>query len=771
MTTRSGNATGLVAAASAVRTRQLRPRQASGPGSGSIPAGVTIPRATGRVTRSSAALAPTNSGSDDHTVPQPPLPGTPRRPHKRPRSPGTTPSSRRAKRTRQRCESPEIYDDSDSGDEFGNAYMTPGSEVDQKPSTTRQHTTRLALIPKRSSPASGRKKRPDQLAAENKNTDVENVVIPNWSSLPYLILLQVFRYAAAPLTELQHARWLIATSGVCRAFVEPALTALYESPPLLSRSMAHGLVSLLSKDPSTTLFNYRPKVVELWIDVEEIASKTYKGQSFDLRALISNVPRLKSVQFIHRKDDPPYRSLDDNLRWHYPAALFRALNGMEDAAENAGEVQHTRLFEWQWNRRLMGPGLNLAGIKELHNTPSFRGLRKLSLVNFQVPSLHAKASANNEELAAQDLAFVHSLADAVAGLPTLEHLSIESSTAVNDQLLPLLPKNLHGLELVNCWDVNSDDLASFLLSSGQKLKQLILRHNQSLSLSFVTILGRACPNLQLLSVDLKTYNHHEFYHDGDPAYDDLLTADQIPDWPESLETIQLLNMKKWTAQAAENLFQSLVDNAPKLLKLRRLDLKAMLNIPIHERSKLRNKWDTKLKRVFLREMTDPLPLFSLRRQSQRTAAESIMSTTLKKSRKSGGGASVDTTPTRRSSRLASQLSNPSSRASSLGRDLRSGLRRLSYAEPDTDGDDEEEEKEGEDGRSAESHRMSPTNTMADEVLPFRHGMCEKVEILLDNQKTTERTLTMDDFLDSEHDDLSDDDWAGQDEDSDTGYAW
>jgi hypothetical protein len=80
-------------------------------------------------------------------------------------------------------------------------------------------------------------------------------------------------------------------------------------------------------------------------------------------------------------------------------------------------------------------------------------------------------------------------------------------------------------------------------------------------------------------------------------------------------------------------------------------------------------------------------------------------------------------------------------------------------------------EEEEDGASGESRHMPPKNTLAGEALPFRHGMCEKVEILLDNQTPMETTLTMDDFLDSEPDDLSDGDWAGQDEDSDTGYAW
>src|SRR5688500_13648359 len=138
--------------------------------------------------------------------------------------------------------------------------------------------------------------------------------MPDWASLPYLILVQIFRYAAAPLTEAQHAKWLTAASGGCRAFAEAALTALYDAPPLLSRPMAHGLVSLLAKDPSTTLFNYRPKVEELWIDVEQIASKTFKGQPLDLKALVANLPRLKFLQFFHQKDFAPYRSLDGSLR-------------------------------------------------------------------------------------------------------------------------------------------------------------------------------------------------------------------------------------------------------------------------------------------------------------------------------------------------------------------------------------------------------------------------------------------------------------------------
>ncbi len=784
MRTRGGSAPGPVPAASPTTHRELRPRQASGPRG--APAGGAVRPAGGRLTRSSAALAQPDRASGTDTVPQAPPPGSSRRSHKRSGSSGES-AARRAKRTRPGRHLPGFYGESDESgdglDEADNPYITPGSDVEQKSTSQGRPKPRSNnTSPKKSSPtknhAHGAAVAATLPGQEVSKAAPEDAFIPDWTRLPYLVLVQIFRYAGAPLTELQHAQWLTAAGRVCRAFAEPALTALYEAPPLLTRPMAHGLVSLLSKDPSTTLFNYRPKVEELWIDVDQIASKTYKGQPLDLKALVGNLPRLKSIQFFHHKDAPPYRSLDGSLRWQYPAALFEALNGLQDHADGGKRPHHAQLVSWQWNRRLMGPDLDLAGIKAVHQTPPFRGLKRLSLVNYQVPSLHAKANADDAELATLDDAFIHGVADAITALPSLKHLSIESSTTVNGNFLPLLPKTLETLELINCWDINGDDLAEYLLSSGYQLRNLILHHNQSLNLSFLTVLGVACPNLELFSMDFKTFKHHEFYHDSDPSYDSLLTENQVPDWPESLETLQLLNMKKWTAEAAENLVQSLVDNAPKLLRLRRLDLKAMLSIPIQQRSQLRNKWHRKLRQVFLREKQDPLPLFSLREKPVPQTVTAATKKLLTPKKPSGHlRALAAENPSRRISRLVAQSPHPSSRASSVGRDLRHGLGRPSYAEPDTDEDEddldeEEEEEEGQEGEGTESGESQPATPAAGEPAAFfRHGMCEKVEIQLDNQKSAETTLTMDDFLDSEHDDLSDDDWVGDDEDFDTGYAW
>jgi len=58
-----------------------------------------------------------------------------------------------------------------------------------------------------------------------------------WDALPYQILALIFEYASWPLvadaiTPLPSVSWLLSTALCCKAFAEPALSALYYSPPL-----------------------------------------------------------------------------------------------------------------------------------------------------------------------------------------------------------------------------------------------------------------------------------------------------------------------------------------------------------------------------------------------------------------------------------------------------------------------------------------------------------------------------------------------------------
>ena len=707
------------------------------------------------------------------------------------------------------------YEESDSAsahDDFEDDEDDGRDEVAHSRAVSLNHSRRLARPEETSKGKKGKAPAPRharmstvteiasrlKIAESESEGHIENTTfIPPWTTLPYLVLFNTFKIAADLMSDDAYPSWLLETSLVCRDFSEPALAVLYQSPPLLTRKMAHRLVDLLVKDPTTTVYNYRQKVERIFVDVREIASKTYKGQYLDLVALVTHTPRLSVLDFAHDLDLPPFRSLDESLKWRYPDGLFEAMGAIPEAStptkdalpdldtladplitngeSSSSQAPHvTRLTGWRWNRRLMGPNLDLERVKQLHLTPTFAGLRRIGFLNYQVPSVTSKKLGN--DWSASDKVFVESFAAAINALPDLESLTIESSTVANSDLLSRLPTTLRTIQLINCWDVNSEDFTHYLLTRGTELRQIHLRHNQSLSLGFLSVLGELCPNLQILEMDFKCYQHHEFYDDSDPNYDQILTILQYPNWPASMETIQLRNMRKWTAAAAEMFFGSLVDNAEHLPCLRHLELKAMLDIPIRQRSEIRDKWTAELKRVFLREWKPPAPFYSIR-TAPKNGQNPASST-----RKPKPAQAKTTDPTRRSTRVPTHGPMPgnSSRSSSARRGLR-GRHAQSYAEPDSDIDmdfDEDEEEEEENLALPDSPPATKESAAAAAAAEqashakYIHGMCEVVDIKLDNQKLTEQTWSMNDFLDSESDDPTDDDWElTGDREADDHYAW
>ncbi|KAK4228414.1 hypothetical protein QBC38DRAFT_509008 [Podospora fimiseda] len=642
--------------------------------------------------------------------------------------------------------------------------------------------------------------------ATTNGQDVVKPFVPKWLDVPYRFWVDIFDYAASMVVnedrekdERRRAQWLLSASTICRELSEAALTALYRAPPIVSRSMAHSLTALLLKDPSTTLYNYQPKIKTLSINVAEIASKSYKGEQLDYKALVGNLSRLKFLSFWHWKDEPEWKQMNDPIRWSYPDELFQAL---QDA--------NSRLDRWIWNRRFLGSDTTEAfeQVKKVHQTKPFSDLKRLDLLNFQLPSvLHRpKANPTLEELAEikdNDDKLIERIAESIQLLPTLEHLSIGYSTVANTPLFNLLPKSLRSFTLLRCWEVDDNALASFLMSHGSQLEHLSLQHNPRLTLAFLTCLKAACPKLLTLSVDFQIYPQREFrYFETEPDYDFIMTPEEVPQWPETLEVLEVKNARKWSPEAAEVFFRSLVDEAPNLLKLRCIDLKIRLDIPIRQRSEIRDRWVSRFEKVFLREQIDPLPFHSLRSDVYRHDHAVIfpkMSPVKKRSpgHQKGSSWAETESPVRMSSRLlaasqeaadllATSLSSNnsegpsslSSRSSSVVRDLRTGLSRPSYAEPETD-DEEDLALGGEDKDVSSLDEKTPgeeeqeTNEEPEPPL-FRHGMCEKVELIIDNQKNAEVLYGMHDFLDRDdtEDNTSDEDWNGADRDyEDGGLAW
>ncbi|KUI73705.1 hypothetical protein VM1G_09253 [Cytospora mali] len=509
---------------------------------------------------------------------------------------------------------------------------------------------------------------------------------------------------------------------------------------------------------------------------------------FDIAELILSLPRLSHLELYHEFDLPPYRQLDFKAKkWTYSQGLL-------DALKVAGEAESAvRLKSWKWSERMIERDvLPPEGLKNIHEWLTFSQLRKVSFVNFQVPSLRESKDPDDPEVFEADKDYISYISESLKPLANLKHLLMESSTVVDGQFLSLLPKTIEQLEIVNCWELNAEMLSEYLITHGRNIRRLILHHNQSLNLEFLPSLGTSCPQLRELSMDLNYFKHHEYYRDSDPNYDRLLNASDIPSWPKTIEIMDLEQLANWDAATAEMFFQSIVDQAPEMPNLRCLAVKAMLDVPWRQRCEFRDKWVGKLRRVFLRKQTKPRSYHSLI-QWPSLRKEITGQEEPQPKAKDAESTEVSTTdvPARRSTRIASSIAPPPhakgkqvdskrkrTRSATLTRDLRRPKRaNISYRDPDTDEDLELELEGSEESEEEKSQDPSPPSTppaspySPDE--PFIHGLCDIVNIRFDNQKPVEIQYSAEDFLDEGNHESEDDDWTSDreiDDDSDV-YAW
>ena len=347
-------------------------------------------------------------------------------------------------------------------------------------------------------------------------------------------------------------------------------------------------------------YNYEQKVKHISLEVQQTATYTIPGYGhFDIANLVFDCPRLVTLEIYHLKDLAPYRDLDENIKWFYPDMLFDALN-----SNVLGKA--TELKSWRWSSRLVSEkpitnGYDFTLLNTIHLTPSFQSLKKLAFVNYQTPDVPRRKPAGYVEPQTE-----RNIADTIALLPNLKHLIFEACGIVNGTLLPLLPKDLYHLEIIACGELLSEDLAAFLLTHGSQLRGLVLDHNQALSLSWSPILKEACPKLEILQCNLAYYNLHGTYKDNEPIFKELLGLDEIPTWPSTLRSIELTQLRKWEAKAAENLFNSLLNSAEELPDLRVLIVKAMIDsIGWRDRGGFRDRWCKRFDYVFKRHSSPP----------------------------------------------------------------------------------------------------------------------------------------------------------------------
>ncbi|KAJ4378754.1 hypothetical protein N0V86_005625 [Didymella sp. IMI 355093] len=578
---------------------------------------------------------------------------------------------------------------------------------------------------------------------------------PAWQSLPYHVLLQIFVYASHPLHDenmkpTTSISWLTQLARMCPTFTKPALTALYRNPPIFAmRQSRKDLVHHLITPPNDAHEDYQVMPKRLTLDATQMSALTDPTHSVtDLAALVKALTTLREIDIFDPVDRPPYRGRLRRLRrWCYPDELFAALRETE-----------LRLRSWRWNSTYCPQGP--LWMKSIHGDHAFQSLRELTLVKY-----HPEPSREDEEEDDGNTAptMEELVGSALAVLPNVRSLTFETCGIVRGRLLPLLPKDLVSLSIINCGELLSDALSSFLTSHGTHLKELVLHHNQALDLSFLVDLKQACPRLEVLRMDTTYYSSLVMSSDNEPLYGTLLGEDEVPTWPSTLRTLDMQYLRKWNSTSASNFFQSLIDSAEDLSYLQDLTIIAMVDTDWRQRAEFRRKWSATFQTVFAKKWEQPNPhlaslkAFRLWKEKQMASAQeaphveeehkvdSFIEGVSEELAKSQVGEESDSDAPLLSRRKKQNEQWGSTR-------LRSRARaNASY--------DEESEASGS-GDEAED----------EEHVSFVQGRCHTVIFRIDNFRPREEIYAEADFLDAEP--SGDDEWNGNDEAADEGgYAW
>lgn len=714
---------------------------------------------------------------------------------------------RRALRAQKRISYQE--DDSTSGifDEVAEDSTDEISDCDSSLKLHRRkasHRTTRDAPRKRRPPRSLNKegpktKRPRSQMQSITSSDLEEVAaspelsskLVSWQALPYQILADIFLYASQPLWtsdfRVTHcAHWLLETATVCRSFAEPAISALYFSPPLSPPSRARNLIESLATQTDGSMFNYANKIKYLDVEADMTMGRKYRGQDpIDLGNLIRLTPQLRGVR-IHLSPTVVFRL----------ASRIRSKTSYQESIFTALKIKRIALQDWIWCSDLAGKRYQGPKLEAIHHSHAFQSLRNLTFIRYD--EVHA---------AEEDLAV------AITSLPSLKSLVFKGSRIINEKLLPLLPTQIERLELVNCPNLDSEGLSIFLGTGGQNLLELILNHNQALNLSFLADFAMSCPKVQKLKMDLLYHSPNLTFIDVEAKFDALINEDETPTWPSSLRDIELLYLRKWDLGMAECFFSSLVDSAASLPDLRRIKIRASVEESgWRERVEFRDKWTSRLRDVFLRVSKPPgahyrsITAFKAYKQrfphgtpqhqqaTQKLGHIKVKKLTLRERAPvyHDKDSETEKTPTvaRRSRRLLA-IRPRILRESSTGDDsandgdeddgykspkparstvARRTLRRRkqerdasSSSEDSALGDDPATEKASEEDDTDTSKEKSVSTI-------FIQGMCDVVNIFIDNLRPTEEQLHESDFLDEEM--SGDEDWDGDaDIAGDEHYAW
>ncbi|KAK4691530.1 hypothetical protein P7C71_g5490, partial [Lecanoromycetidae sp. Uapishka_2] len=609
-------------------------------------------------------------------------------------------------------------------------------------------------------------------------------------TLPYQILVSIFDYASRPLMSdtfqpTSSVSWLLQVALCCRAFAEPALSALYYSPPLAPPNRAHALRSFLASHSKIPTFNYGAKIK--YLDVEASTTLLLKHAGLDpmnLAQFTTYTPQLRGICVYLLSDNPKYRR---GAMLPRPAGSSSAVSKdiYGEAFLSSLQTGNISLYDWTWNQVLSKERGSLDTLSRAHRLAPFQSLRSISLVNYEAGQ--AEKGKRREEL----------VAEALSELPQLRSVSFTNSSILNDRLMPLLPDHLSSLEVVDCAGLKSPAMKDFLVLKGQDLQQLILNHNNALNLSFITALAVSCPRLEIIKMDLRYFNHFFTIRDPEPKYKALFDEGDVPSWPTNLQSLELLHLRKWGLATAEVFFSSLTYASKALPKLRSLKIKASLDESgWRDRIGFRDKWTDRLRHVFLRRSAPPNPHLksfaafdAWRSQQHRGPTTSRRrygdAPSARVTRKGLSNLSVGHDQSLQNEAKAEESDSDaplvSLRRSARARIVRDDVYNLSESSPNgrrpprrrrrrrnPDDSSSEDSAIDDDGVETPDKPESQIQTINEDL--YIQGMCDVVDVLIDNLRPTEEHLNEDDFLDEEA--SGDEDWNGDDDMPGEGsYAW
>ena len=632
--------------------------------------------------------------------------------------------------------------------------------------------------------------RPDQRESRQHKSKVEiqftGKTMP-WQTLPYHVLEIIFDYASYPLTAENYAPnpssfWLLGMAKLCRGFAEPALTALYTSPPLFPPSRLEKLIGLLAAQNeglSIPLMNYTVRIKN--IDLEAVNTFSKKSDAADwnsLRDLLVNTTKIRRIGIHLLSDNAKFTDRLINRRignGAYPATL---LNMLEDAG--------VQLKEWVWNQQVHSHPYSfdvMETLERAHLSRPFQTLRSLKFVNLTQYRLRDDSG--------QYHLYGDAIVRALKTLPNLRHLGFWRAELLDHLDLSLLPQGLHSLEIMDS-PIEFEHMERFLQANGQSLRNIVLDHNQHLSLSWMCKLAEYCPNLEHLKMDLIYHSPFLVVSNIEPQYDALLRPFETPSWPPKLRNIELYHLRKWSIGVAGDFFQSLVNASSTLPDLRTIRIKASINESgWRERKDFKDRWIETLDKVFLYDAPPPNPhwtsIAAYREWKARASSKIKIQIPVRSAQNVNGihdtngvksihvsDDSDKTIATRRSTRK---------KASPLLRTI--DIASSSPYSPSSDTNEEFVTAPADPSTSANRATPAltngtptlttnpPTLTLAKPRKPFIQGKCTIVDLKIDSQRPMEEQLHESDFLDAEV--SGDEDWNGDGDDDfegeDGGYAW